>query len=254
MRKSSNKLQKEEGLDLVAGGIAHDFNNCLSSIQMNLATMEEHLKIKPFRANELKKCIRDIYLATQFSLKLTNQLQNYSNHCPLMVEWINPSILLKNMHEMLERAVSEEIKINIEAPQISCMLAGNPVQMEQAIFNVVLNAADATAGAGVIHVRCRECCRDHCPEIPKLKNGTPDRCCLIEIIDEGRGIARSNLDRIFNSDFSTKKTTPTNGYGLANVKSIIEDMGGAVRVRSEVNSGTTFQIFLPMVGPDSARN
>lgn len=252
MHESSDKLKKREGLDIVAGGLAHDFNNCLSSIQLNLSTMEEHLKIKPFRTSELKKCIRDIHLATQFSLKLTNQLQNYSNQCPVMVEWINPSALLSNMHEMLEQTVGERINVNIETTHMKGLLAGNPIQLEQAIFNIVLNAADATSGNGTIQVKCMECCKNLCPEIPEMKNGSPDKCCLIEIIDEGCGINRSDLKNIFNRNFSTKNNSPTNGLGLANVDGIIKQMGGTIRVRSKVENGTTFQVFLPMIDSEIA--
>jgi signal transduction histidine kinase len=217
-----------------------------------LATMEEHLKVKPFRAAELKKCIRDIHLATQFSLKLTDQLQNYSNHCPVLVEWINPAALLSNMQQILEQAVGEKINVNIETTNMDGLLAGNPIQLERAIFNIVLNAADATKGEGTIHVRCMECTRDHCPEIPRLKNdAAPDKCCLIEFIDEGCGIQKSDLKSIFNSNFSTKNTSPTNGLGLANVKKTINQMGGIIRVRSKVKSGTTFQVFLPMIDSEA---
>ena len=184
MHKSSNELHDEDGLDIVAGGLAHDFNNCLSSIQLNLTTMEEHLKIKPFRTAELKKCIRDIHLATQFSLRLTDQLQNYSNQNPILIEWISPAKMLSTMQEMLERTVGERLQIHIETSGVKGVLAGNPIQMEQAIFNIVLNAADAMDHEGVIQIRCFECSRDHCPEIPKLKGGIPDNYCVIEVIDE----------------------------------------------------------------------
>lgn len=247
-RKVSKEGSGKENFEMVAGGIAHDFNNFLSSIQANVQTLDAHLKTKPYCIEEMLDCLREIDMAVEFSKKLANRLQQHTDHCPLHVEWIRPEYLLQGLANVLKRAAGERSKIHIDVGEFGGFLVGNVLEMEQVIINLVQNAGEAMKKGGDILVRCMECRQEHCPDIPKLRVGIPDRCCLFEVIDQGCGIRKGDLNKVFYRGYSSKKQGDSHGWGLANARHIIEKMGGVIRVRSEEGGGATFQVFLPLVG------
>ena len=253
-RNAPNESAESDSLEVVAGGIAHDFNNFMASIQANVQCMEGHLQAKPFQIDEMLKCLRDIDLAVEFSKKLANRLQAHTDHCPLHVEWIRPEYLLKGLADVLTRAAGERSNVHLDVGTFGGFLVGSVLEMEQVIINLVQNASEAMTSSGEILVRCQECHRKHCPDLPELRMGIPDRSCLFEIIDQGCGINEGDLDKVFQRDFSTKGSGVSHGWGLVNVQRIVDKMGGVIRVRSEVHVGTTFQIFLPLVGFSNGMN
>ena len=247
-RNTPKESAENESLEMVAGGIAHDFNNFLASIQANVQSMEGHLKTKPYQVGEMLKCLREIDMAVEFSKKLADRLQAHTDHCPLHIEWIRPEYLLQGLEKVLSRSAGDFTKIHFDVGEFQGFMVGNVLEMEQVIINLVQNAGEAMKTGGEILIRCMECRLEHCPDIPKLRVGIPDRCCLFEIIDQGCGIRQGDLKKMFQRTFSSKKLGTSHGWGLANVRRIIEKMGGEIRVRSELEVGTTIQIFLPLVG------
>jgi signal transduction histidine kinase len=247
-RKAPNERAENENFEMVAGGIAHDFNNFLASIQTNVQSLEAHLKTKPYRIGEMLNCLREIDLAVEFSKKLATRLQEHTDHCPLHVEWIRPEYLLQGLADVLTRAAGDRSNIHLDVGEFRGFLVGNVLEMEQVIINLVQNAGESMKNGGEILVRCMECRLEQCPDLPKLRMGIPDRCCLFEISDQGCGIRQSDLKRVFHRAYSSKQQGYSHGWGLANAHHIIEKMGGVIRVRSELGAGTTFQVFLPIVG------
>lgn len=247
-RNVPNESAESESLEVVAGGIAHDFNNFLTAIQTNVQCMEAYLKVKPSRTDEMLKCLQEIDIAVEFSKKLAKRLQAHTDQCPLHVEWVRPEYLMQGLSEMLSRAAGSLHKVIFDVSEFGGFLVGNVLEMEQFMINLVQNAGEAMAPPGEILVRCLECFRGDCPDVPELRVGIPDRCCLIEIIDQGHGIRKSDLNKVFHRGFTSKEKGTSHGLGLANVRRIVEKMGGVIRVRSELNVGSTFQVFLPLVG------
>ena len=113
------------------------------------------------------------------------------------------------------------------------------------MLNLATNARDAMSAGGVFTLRTRLCVlgeagTDDLPELP------PGRYAIIEVSDTGTGIAPEVQKRIFDPFFTTKDQGEGTGLGLATVHGVVHQSGGDIAVISEVDCGTTFQIFLPL--------
>jgi signal transduction histidine kinase len=247
-RKAPNERAENENFEMVAGGISHDFNNFLGSTQTNVQSLEAHHKTKPYRIGEMFSCLRKIDLAVEFSKKPANRIQERNDHCFHHVEWIGLEYPLQGVADVLTRAAGDRSNIPLEVGEFRAFLVGNVLEMEQMIINLIQNAGEFMKNGGEILGRCMECHLEQCPDLPKLRVGIPDRFCMFEISDQGCGIRQSDLKRVFHRDYSSKQQGHSHGRGLANAHHIIEKMGGVIRVHSELGAGTTFQVFIPIVG------
>jgi PAS domain S-box-containing protein len=147
-----------------------------------------------------------------------------------------------DIHEGLESTltlVHHELKNRIEIhrdfgklPQINC----HPNQVNQVFMNILVNAAQAIEGKGDIYLRT-------------FRQG--DRA-VFEIRDTGRGIAKADLQRIFDPGFTTKGAGVGTGLGLSIVYQIIKDHNGDIEVESEVGKGSTFRILLPIASKEDS--
>jgi two-component system cell cycle sensor histidine kinase/response regulator CckA len=135
---------------------------------------------------------------------------------------------------------------------------GDPVQLEQVLLNLLINARQAMLGkGGSITIKCTPAparAAESCTSAPGEPETQPE--LRLQVIDTGPGISPKLLPKIFQPFFTTKGTarrgeTKGTGLGLAICKQIIEHHGGRLEVESQVNRGTTFTAYLPAM-PGSA--
>ncbi len=235
--------QKMEALGRLAGGIAHDFNNLLTAIIGNADLLLYTLNPE-HSAYEKIKTIRD---TGERAAQLTRQLLAFSRkevQSPVSVD-INETI--RSMTKMLSRLVGEDIRLHLFlTPEVKSVRAGSG-QIEQIILNLVVNARDAMPSGGELTISTENVylCEDYCSMHIGL---IPGDHVMLKISDTGIGMPAEVLEYIFDPFFTTKKEG--SGLGLSTVYGIVKQLGGEITVKSEVDRGTTFRLYLPALKED----
>ncbi len=234
--------QKLESLGVMAGGIAHDFNNLLTTILGNAALALEDLSgDAPAQVN-----VERIHRAARSAADLTNQLLAYAGQRQPDIQPLDLSELVAGMLELVQVSISKKARLEYELAEGLPSVEGDPTQLSQVVLNLVTNASDALRGeAGEIRVRTGLVQVDRAMRsrtwLPEEVGEGPH--VLLEVSDTGSGMDAETRARIFDPFFSTKFVG--RGLGLATVLGIVRGHGGAVRVDSQADQGTTFRVLLP---------
>nr|HOO47727.1 response regulator [Deltaproteobacteria bacterium] len=231
------RIQKLESIGLLAGGIAHDFNNILSGILMNT----QMAKLKAERGDDISVSLQGIEKSTERAVKLTHQLLTFAKGGSPVKKIAS-----------IEKFVREVIDFVLHGSNLKCVFdVGENLwaveiddgQMNQVIYNLIINAQQSMPGGGIIQVGMHNVTRDEMPQDSKAQRSGEDKFVRISIKDTGEGIPEENLFKIFDPYFSTKDTGT--GLGLATTYSIISKHNGYITVDSNVGVGSTFTIYLP---------
>jgi signal transduction histidine kinase/CheY-like chemotaxis protein len=249
VRERSQKLLQSERLAVVgqlAGGVAHDFNNHLTAIlgisELLLTSLPENDPIREDIANINKVGLR--------SADLVKQLLAFSRRQILMPKVINLNDVLHEVQKMLRRLIGEHIELSILSdPQLGHVKA-DPVQMEQIIMNLSVNARDAMPNGGRLIIETSNIRFDENGGITRQASLPSGDYAMLAISDTGMGMSDEIKLKIFEPFFTTKEQGMGTGLGLATVYGIVKQSNGDIVVYSEQGKGTTFKIFLPSVeGP-----
>jgi signal transduction histidine kinase/CheY-like chemotaxis protein len=234
------QAQKVEALGRMAGGVAHDFNNFLTAIKGYGEMLLESFEAEDSRRSQAQGILK----AADTAAGLTRQLLAFSRRRVVEVQVLSPDRLLAGTEKMLRRLIGEDIVLTTShSPDTGCIKA-DPHQIEQLVLNLVVNARDAMPQGGAIDVSLSSVVL---PEAPKTGSLTlpPGRYVKLTVRDTGCGMTPEVKARIFEPFFTTKAEGSGTGLGLAVVFSIVDTLGGAVAVDTEVDRGTTFDIYLP---------
>lgn len=252
LQKSEDQLRHAQKMDAVgrlAGGVAHDFNNMLSVIlghtEMALARLDRKDE------HELFESLDTIRQAALRSAGLTQQLLAFSRQQVVSPRHLDLRGLVRDFEKMLRRVIGDDLKLKIVEPDEACPVRVDPVQIEQVILNLVINARDAMPRGGqlVIETRLTTLSPQHVFAHPDAKLG---RHVELLVRDEGTGMDSDTLGRIFEPFFTTKAEGRGTGLGLSTVYGIVHQAGGSLTVESELDKGSTFRVFLPIAaGRDS---
>jgi CheY-like chemotaxis protein len=122
---------------------------------------------------------------------------------------------------------------------------GDPSQLHQIIMNLVINASDAMIEGGeiVVETRTVELGEEHYRIFPDVPPGSYS---LVSVTDSGSGISEDVRDHVFEPFFTTKDRSEGTGMGLAMVYGIVKNHAGGIRIDTEVGTGTTFEVYLPL--------
>ena len=234
------QAQKMESVGRLAGGVAHDFNNVLAVI---LGTVDV-LKIKLPPRDPLLPTIEEIEQAATRARDITAQLLAFSRRQVAEPRVVNLNHIIERMAKGLARLLGEDIEVFYHFSPSLWPVKIDPVQMEQIIMNLVVNARDAMPKGGSLAIETAnvtlndEYCMQHL-------GFTPGEYALLSISDSGTGIPPDVLPHIFDPYFTTKSPDRGTGLGLATVYGIVKQNNGFVNVYSELNRGTTVKIYLP---------
>jgi PAS domain S-box-containing protein len=227
------KIQKLESVGILAGGIAHDFNNLLTGIIGNISLA----KMKIDSSHEARRYLEEAEKVSARTKDLTQQLLTFSRGGAPVRKKASLQGIIVDSCEFVLRGSNKRCEFDL--PENLRLVEVDEGQISQVISNIVINAEQAMPGGGVIKVKAENCLVDSVPELPLA----PGRYVKISIKDEGIGIWKDNLPKIFDPYFTTKEKG--SGLGLATVYSILKKHDGHITVESEPGSGTTFHIFIP---------
>ena len=227
------KLEKLNSIGTLAGGVAHDFNNILTIILGNISMLKTCSDYNDKCAKKLLNIEKTVFQAKN----LTKQLLTFSKgSAPLKkITYID-----KLIKETAVLALSgTNVMCNINLPNNLWPVEIDSGQISQIISNLVINAYQAMPNGGVIAIRAKNInLFDN--EIVGLN---PGKYIVISFKDQGIGIDESNLLKIFDPYFTTKKTG--SGLGLTSCYSIAKKHNGHILVKSKVGKGSVFQLYLP---------
>src|SRR6185295_1931005 len=234
--------QKMEAVGRLAGGIAHDFNNLLMVVIGYAQRLLEQFSTHPAR--------QELEMINQAGLRaaaLTKKLLTFSRRQVFEPkEWpVNQAI--SEMQDILQRMIGEHIQMVVVLHPHTGHALVDPVQLEQVIMNLVLNARDAMPDGGLLNIETDNVDLDE-PFAQSHPGSTPGPYVKIMVHDTGCGMDAETMAHIFEPFFTTKGPENGTGLGLATVYGIIKQSQGYIEVTSKLGRGARFTVYLPRVG------
>jgi two-component system, cell cycle sensor histidine kinase and response regulator CckA len=234
------QLQKFEAIGRLAGGIAHDFNNAIGAILgwADLASQEAQA------GSRLHDRLQKICAQALRAAGLTSQLLAFARQQVLQRRKINLNSLVEEGTSLLRKVIGEDIDVRIVPAADLRVAVVDPVQIDQVLMNLCLNARDAMPKGGrlIIETHDVEFDQEYC-RLHTYVN--PGRYVLLTVSDTGMGMDPATIEHIFEPFFTTKEVGKGTGLGLATVFGIVKQHDGFINVYSEPGKGTTFRVYLP---------
>ena len=230
--------QKMESIGQLTAGLAHDFNNLLQVVNGSLELMA--MKREDQRA--FKRYHEAALTAAQRGTKLTAQLLSFARRSRLEPRPVEISSLVSEIAELLESTVGSRVDLQLNLRRRLPNIEVDPVHFETALINVVTNARDAIESGGTITITTslKPVATD---EIIGLDAGN---YVLLEIEDNGAGMAQNVLDRAVEPFFTTKPKGAGTGLGLAMAQGFAQQSDGVLTLTSNAGEGTTVRFFFPI--------
>ena len=243
MQQQLQQSQKMQAIGQLTGGVAHDFNNIIASILGHAELLM--IRMKPYQDEKAAKYIENIYRSGERARDLVEKMLAFSRgrgkSIPAAIE---VESAIQDIINILRSVLPATIKINVNSSGGRIGVLASPVDLQQIIMNLCINARDAMNGHGnldvsvepahdVHHSACSSC--HHCFEGDYV---------VISVTDSGMGIVAEQMARLFEPFFTTKDVGKGTGMGLAVVHGIIHELGGHVVVNSTPGKGACFEVYL----------
>lgn len=251
LRKTEEALfhaQKMEAIGKLTGGVAHDFNNILQVIAGNLELLKLEFAGNAQAGNRLQQA----RFAVDRGAKLASQLLSFASRQPLQPVATNLGRILREMDDLLRRALGESVEIETIVSGGLWTVAVDRNQFENVILNLAINARDAMRGAGRLTIEVGNASLDD-RYASAHADVRPGQYVMLAISDTGTGMPPELLEHIFEPFFTTKPEGEGTGLGLSMVYGFVKQSGGHIRVDSAPGSGTTFRLYLPQVHQNEAK-
>jgi PAS domain S-box-containing protein len=253
LERQLRQAQKMEAIGQLTGGLAHDFNNILTSVLGYVAMAQE----RPAALADpvLERQLGQARLAAERARDHVAQLLAFSRPRRGERRLLGPAAVARQALQLLRPNLPSSIVV--ECPELCDgpepvvpPVVADPVQFEQVLFNLCINARDAIHDHGTIRVRLGH-------------SGAAGRCascgaCLddtswvwVEVADDGRGMPQEVVERMFEPFFTTKEVGRGTGMGLAMVHGIVHDHDGHIQATSRLGQGSVFRVLLPPAAQDT---
>lgn len=236
------QAKKLETIGRLAGGIAHDFNNMLAGI----VGYSEMLLSELHREPRLQGYALSILDTAQRAAKLTSQLLAFSRKGKMVSIPVDIHSRIASSFGLLRSTTDRRISIVTRFKATSATVMGDPTLLESALLNLAVNARDATPVGGLITIETENVHLGKSFIIENALSITPGEYVEITISDTGSGMSDDVKSHLFEPFFTTKGIGRGTGLGLAAVYGTIKEHLGAIKVKSDLNIGTTFSLFLPL--------
>ena len=225
--------QKMESIGRLAGGVAHDFNNMLTVILGGIELSLPELSSE----NRGRVHLRDAAEAAQSAAALTRQLLAFSRKEAITPRALDLNEVIRRMEKMILRLIGEDIRLQTVCGHGLPPVCFDPLQLEQVILNLAVNARDALPHGGRLTI---ETC-----SVGSVDGAQLALPVLLTVSDNGVGITEDVQAHLFEPFFTTKEAGKGTGLGLAMVYGAVQQNGGQIEVESELGRGSVFKIRLP---------
>jgi two-component system, cell cycle sensor histidine kinase and response regulator CckA len=226
--------QKLEAVGRLAGGIAHDFNNLLTVVLGNL----ELVRCGAATGAEADEMLGAVERAAKQAADLTKQMLGFARRQPLRTVPVDLNALVRDAIGLLRRTIDPRITVRFQPTVGLHSVAADPVQLQQILMNLCLNARDAMPDGGTLTL-----------ETANADAPAEGRAMVrLSVTDTGVGMTDEVRAKVFDPFFTTKGVGQGTGLGLAVVYGVAKAHGGWVDVTSAPGAGSRFDVFLPQ-GP-----
>ena len=219
----------------LAAGVAHEINNPLAIIGEKAGLMKDIMSIEKGypRHDKLLGLVDSIIASVERCGAITKRLLGFAKHLEVEIEPVDLAVVIRDVLAFLGREASyRSITVTTDLPEDLPRFESDRGKLQQIFLNVVNNAFAAMSSGGTLEIRARL---------------EPDKHIVVTVKDDGCGIPEADLERIFEPFFSTKKEKGGTGLGLSITYGLVQEIGGTIRVESELGRGSLFAITLPLV-------
>jgi len=224
------ETQKLEALGQLTGGMAHDFNNLLTPIVGAL----DRLNQSPNLDAREKRFAKGALESAERAATLTSQLLSFSRRQKLEIAVVDVARALDDVSGLAGQSLEVRHKLDWSVDPGTPPIATDKVQFELALLNLVLNARDSMPEGGTVTIRAQ------------AVEAKGQNCVAISVTDHGTGMDADTLRRAQEPFFTTKPQGSGTGLGLAQVVEVARQSGGHIEIDSELGTGTTVRIILPV--------
>ncbi|HJU43560.1 MAG TPA: ATP-binding protein [Vicinamibacterales bacterium] len=240
LERQLGESQKMEAIGKLAGGVAHDFNNMLTAILGYASMIQEDAPPK----SGIQQQATQIRRAAESAATLTQKLLAFSRRQVLQADLVDFSAMLENLGVLIRRVIGENITVTTQAAPDLWPILADPVQVEQSIVNLAINARDAMPNGGTLQITARNAPR---PQGERRPDGEvkPGEYVQITVTDTGTGMDEATRARMFEPFFTTKPHGQGTGLGLSTVYGFVRQCGGYIDVLSTPGRGTSIELLLP---------
>jgi len=227
--------KKMESLGVLVGGVAHDINNIMTAVRGSIYLARR----KP---DQCERHLNTIDTQCEYAADIVQQMLVISRDDSIKTEIFSLADSLIKSKRLFRATTSGQTNITFDIATTNAHIKGSTTLLNQAVINLILNARDAVAEV-----------TSPCITLSLTEAGRMDRddCSAeylcISVADNGHGMEKYTLDRMFEPFYTTKPSTKGTGLGLAIVYNVAQICGGFVEADSVVGQGTTFRIYLPVV-------
>jgi signal transduction histidine kinase len=252
-REQERQALRQDRLALVgqlAGTLAHDFNNMLTVVRSCASSLAADVADSFQRENA-----DEILAATERASDLVRQLLTFSRTGTERISVVELTPLIEGVEQLLRRAISPSIRFETQLAADVWPIHADPRKLEQALMNLVVNARDAMPDGGTLTIATTNVDIPATATPPSAPSDglAAGRYVLCSVTDTGVGMTPDVLARAFEPFFTTKDVGKGTGLGLASVRRIVEQIGGAISLRSAPGAGATISMYLPVIAPEGAR-
>ncbi len=231
------QVQKMDALGKLTGGIAHDFNNLLTGIITSLELIQK--RVADERLDKVQFYTEAALNSAMSAASLTHRLLAFARQQPLDTRPVDINEHVRSLEELLVRTIGERITLKLELTNKPAIALVDPVQLESAVLNLVINARDALPSGGNIWVNTYAA---YSHGDPNLADGA---YVALSVRDDGTGIEHNVIDKVFEPFFTTKPLGQGTGLGLSTIYGFARQSGGDAHIRSVARRGTEVTIMLP---------
>ena len=232
--------QKMEAIGKLAGGVAHDFNNMLTAILGYASMIQEDAPPK----SSIRDQALQIRRAAENAASLTQKLLAFSRKQVLQSDPLDFRSMLGNLLPLVRNAVGEDVTVSTQIGEDLWLILADPVQVEQSILNLAINAREAMPNGGTLQIAARNAPRPHGERRPDA-DVKPGDYVQITVTDTGIGMDEATRTRMFEPFFTTKAPGKGTGLGLSTVYGFVRQCGGYIGVLSTPGKGTSIELLLP---------
>jgi signal transduction histidine kinase len=258
------QAQKMEAVGQLTGGIAHDFNNLLTGIVGSLELLQR--RVNEGRTGDLQRYASVAIASANRAAALTQRLLAFARRQPLDPRPVDVNTLIASMEDLLRRTLGPSIALHMALTEGLWPTLCDPNQLESAILNLAINARDAMTGnghgaegnrggdddGGRLTIETANAVLDQAYARAQGGEVKPGPYVMVAVSDTGTGMPPEEIERAFEPFFTTKPLGQGTGLGLSMLYGFIKQSNGHVRIYSEPGMGTTFRIYLPRGGGQTA--
>jgi two-component system cell cycle sensor histidine kinase/response regulator CckA len=240
LQERLEQSRKLDSIGVLAGGVAHQFNNALAAIVGNIELFELTTK----KNDEFLRYIKPVKETAYRMADLTEQLLDYARGTDFKPKNISLIDFINDTLPLLKHTLKPELTLHTELPDELPLISGDYSKLQLVLSAVISNSSEAIEGTGNIWIECKKTILtgDDVKEMPDIE---PGRYLELSIRDDGKGMDKKTMNRIFEPFFSTKFYG--NGLGMSAVYGIIKKHGGMILVESAANKGTSIKIYFRAV-------